>query len=120
MVTIAVTAEHKDEPRVAVSPETIKKLSALGCAVKVQSGSGARSRFSDAQLAAQGATIVATAAEALKGADILLKVGRPDNAEIAQLKPGAIVTAMADPYGDRAGLEALASTKAAIFSIARA
>ena len=90
MVTIAVTAEGSSEPRVAISPETVKKFVALGCVVKVQSGAGLRSRFSDGVLAAQGATIVATAAEALTGADILLKVRRPDVAEIAQLKPGEI------------------------------
>ena len=44
MITIAVTAEASHEPRVAVSPETVKKLVALGCAVKVQSGAGSRSR----------------------------------------------------------------------------
>lgn len=117
MVTIAVTAEHSDEPRVAVSPETVKKLTALGCTVKVQAGAGLRSRFSDAQLAAQGAVIVPTAGEALNGADILLKVRRPDVAEIAQLKPNAIVAAMAEPYGDRAALDALAASKASIFSM---
>ena len=68
-------------------------------------------------LAAQGATIVPTAAEALAGADILLKVRRPANTEIVQLKPGAIVAAMADPYGDRSALDALAATKASIFSM---
>ena len=117
MVTIAVTAEHGDEPRVAISPETVKKFAALGCTVKVQSGAGLRSRFSDSQLAAQGATIVPSASDALAGADILLKVRRPDAIEIAQLKPGAIVAAMAEPYGDRAALDALAATKAAIFSM---
>ena len=40
MVTIAVTAERDDEPRVAVSPETVKKLGALGATVRVQSGAG--------------------------------------------------------------------------------
>ena len=117
MVTIAVTAEPGDEPRFAASPETVKKFAGLGCTVKIASGAGSRSRFSDAQLAAQGATIVPTAAEALAGADILLKVRRPDAAEIAQLKPGAIVAAIVDPYGDRGALEALAATKASIFAM---
>jgi H+-translocating NAD(P) transhydrogenase subunit alpha len=117
MVTIAVTAEAADEPRVAVSPETVKKLVALGCTVRVQSGAGLRSRFGDGALAAQGAQIVATADEALSGADILLKVRRPELAEIAKLKPGAIVAAMADPYGERGLLDALAASKASVFSM---
>ena len=54
MVTIAVTAERDGEPRVAVSPETVKKLTALGCLVKVQAGAGARSRFADDALKAAG------------------------------------------------------------------
>lgn len=117
MVTIAVTHEPQDEPRTAVSPETVKKLKALGCTIKVQAGSGARSRFSDEALAAQGATIVPTAAEALSGADILIKVRRPDASEISQLKPGAVVAAILDPYGDRAALESLAGTKASLFAM---
>ena len=117
MVTIAVTAEGTDEPRVAVSPETVKKLTALGAHVKVQSGAGNRSRFSDEALAAQGAEIAASAAEALRDADILLKVRRPRPDEVKGLKPGAIVAAMLDPYGDRAGLEALAAANAALFSM---
>jgi NAD(P) transhydrogenase subunit alpha len=77
MVTIAVTGEREGEPRVAVSPETVKKLTGLGCTVRVQAGAGGGARFSDAALAAQGATIAGSAAETLSGADILLKVRRP-------------------------------------------
>ncbi len=117
MVTIAVTAEGTDEPRVAVSPETVKKLTALGAKVKVEAGAGARSRFSDEVLKAQGAEIAATAADALRDADILLKVRRPSADEVKALKPGALVIAMLDPYGDRPGLEALAGTNAALFSM---
>lgn len=65
MATIAVTAEGDGEARVAVSPETVRKLTALGCAVRVQAGAGARSRFADDALAAQGAMIAASPAEAL-------------------------------------------------------
>jgi NAD(P) transhydrogenase subunit alpha len=117
MVTIAVTAEGSDEPRVAVSPETVKKLSALGAKVKVQSGAGLRSGFSDAILAAQGAEIAATAADALAGADILLKVRRPTLEELKSLKPGTIVAAMIDPYSDRAALDLAAQSGASLFSM---
>lgn len=116
MVTIAVTAEGPDEPRVAVSPETVKKLAGLGARVRVAAGAGQRSRFPDAALAAAGAEIAATAAEALAGADILLKVRRPSVEEVRQLKPGALVAAILDPY-DTAGLEPLAATGASLFSM---
>lgn len=117
MVTIAVTAEGADEPRVAVSPETVKKLTALGCKVRVEAGAGGRSRFSDDALKAQGAEIVSSAADAVRDADILLRVRRPKTDELSGLKPGAIVAAMLDPFGDRAGLADLATSNAALFSM---
>jgi len=66
MTIIAVTSEGQSEPRTAVSPETVKKLKALGCTVRVESGAGQRSRFSDEALAAAGAEMMKTAAEALE------------------------------------------------------
>ncbi len=117
MVTIAVTSESADEPRVAISPDTVKKLTALGAKVKVQSGAGLRSRFSDDALRAQGAEISASAAEAIEGADILLKVRRPDDTELRALKPGAFVAAMIEPYGDAAQLASAASIGATLFSM---
>jgi NAD(P) transhydrogenase subunit alpha len=117
MVTIAVTAEAEDEPRVAVSPETAKKLVGLGATVKVEAGAGERSRFSDEVLKAQGAQIVATARDALADADILLKVRRPSLEEMKSLKPGAIVVAMLDPFGDRPQLELAAQSGASLFSM---
>ena len=117
MVTIAVTAERDGEPRVAVSPETVKKLTALGLAVKVEAGAGAGSRFSDDLLRAQGAQIAPTASAALTGADILLKVRRPTTDEVKSLKSGAIVAAMLAPYDDRDGLDALAGTGAVLMAM---
>ncbi|MCH9765008.1 MAG: Re/Si-specific NAD(P)(+) transhydrogenase subunit alpha [Alphaproteobacteria bacterium] len=117
MVVIAVTKEPEAEPRVAVSPETVKKFKNLGATVKVQSGAGVRSGFSDADLKAQGAEIVASAAEALNGADILLRVGRPEADDVAQLKDGAIVTAILSPHDDRDQLNALAGAGASLFSM---
>jgi len=117
MVTIAVTSEGADEPRVAISPDTVKKLTALGAKVKVQSGAGLRSRFSDEALKAQGAEISVSAAEAIQGADILLKVRRPEEAELRALQPGGMVAAMIDPYGDAGVLAAAAATGATLFSM---
>jgi H+-translocating NAD(P) transhydrogenase subunit alpha len=117
MTIIAVTSEGQSESRTAVSPETVKKLKALGCTVRVESGAGQRSRFSDEVLAGAGAQIMKTAAETLAGADILLKVRRPSVDEVKGLKPGAMVAAMINPHDDRAGLDALAGSGANVFSM---
>ncbi|MET0407450.1 MAG: Re/Si-specific NAD(P)(+) transhydrogenase subunit alpha [Hyphomicrobium sp.] len=116
MVTIAVTSEPADEPRVAVSPDTVKKFAALGAVVRIEQGAGLKSRFSDDAYRAAGAEVVGKA-EALAGADILLAVRRPLAADVQALKPGAIVAGMIDPFGDRGGLDALAGTGATVFSM---
>ena len=117
MVMIAVTREGPDESRVAVSPESVKKLLGFGATVTVEAGAGLRSRFSDDALRAAGATIAATASEALAGADILLKVRRPSVDEVKALKPGAMVAAMLAPFDDRPGLDTLAATGVALLSM---
>lgn len=116
MVTIAVTSEPADEPRVAVSPDTVKKFANLGAVIRIEQGAGLRSRFSDDAYRAAGAEIVGRA-EALSGADILLAVRRPAADDIRSLKAGAIVAGMIDPYGAREGLDALAGTGATVFSM---
>jgi H+-translocating NAD(P) transhydrogenase subunit alpha len=117
MVTIAVTAESEGETRVAVSPDTVKKLVTLGCVVRVQSGAGLRSRFADDALKAAGAEIAPTAAATLAGADVLFKVRRPSMDEAKALKPGALAMAILAPFDDRPGLDALATTGAHLFSM---
>ncbi len=84
MIVVAATAESGDESRVALSPETTKKLIALGCEVKIQAGAGERSHFLDQAFVDAGAQIVPSAADALMGADVVLKVRRPSAAELAR------------------------------------
>jgi len=117
MINIAVTAEAGDETRVAVSPETVKKFTGLGAKVIVQSGAGERSRFSDQVLKDAGAEIAASASEAAGKADILLAVRRPSMETMKALKPGAVVVAMMDPFGERAALDELAGTGTTTFTM---
>ncbi len=116
MVTIAVTTEGESEPRVAASPETVKKLVGLGCTVRIEAGAGKRSRVLDADYATAGAEIVSTGSAA-EGADILLKVRRPSEAEVKALKPDGFTASLLSPHDDRAGLEALAATGRSLFSM---
>jgi NAD(P) transhydrogenase subunit alpha len=117
MVTVAVTPEGADETRVAISPETVKKLVGLGAAVRIVSGIGRASGLSDEIFAAAGASIVADVAAAVADADILLKVSRPSPEEVARLKPDAVVVAMLAPYDDRPGLEALSASGRSLFAM---
>ena len=64
---------------------------------------------------AAGARLV-PADEAL-GADVVLKVRRPSAAEIARLKPGALVVATMDPYGHREAIEAMAKAGVSAFAM---
>ena len=110
MATIAVTTERRaGETRVAMVPEAVKKLVAAGFAVTVETGAGTAAAYPDADYLAAGATRAPDAKTAIDGADILFKVRSPSDAEIASLKPGAIVVALLNPYQERPGLDALAA-----------
>ena len=75
---IAVPAENLSvETRVAVTPETIKKLAALGAEVVVQTGAGSASGIPDADFEAAGAKIAGSLTEAVAGAQVVLAVRRP-------------------------------------------
>ena len=119
---IAVPAEiDLGEPRVAATPDTVKRLLALGAPgafqVAVESGAGVNSGILDADYAAAGATIAPSAFDALSGADVVLKVRRPTEAELSSYKPGALVFAIMDPYGHDAALAAMAQAGIASFAM---
>jgi len=113
---IAVPAEH-DEPRVAATPETVKKFAALGATVVVEKGAGVQSLIPDADYQAAGATIAPDAASAVRDADIVLKVRRPAESELFAYKPGALVIGTLDPYDHEADIRALAAANVAAFAM---
>ncbi len=118
MITIAVPAEgDKGEKRVALSPETAKKFTALGCRVRVQAGAGAGANFSDAEFKEAGARVEKSAAATLKGADIILTVRRPAASALKGVAKGAILACILDPFSDKAGLSALMKTGMTLFSM---
>jgi NAD(P) transhydrogenase subunit alpha len=113
---IAVPAEA-DEPRVAATPETVKKFIALGATFSVQAGAGVGSLLPDADYVAAGATIAPDAASTVRDADIVLRVRRPTAAELATYKPGTLVIATMDPYGHEDAIEAMAAANVAAFAM---
>lgn len=121
---IAIPTERSaNEPRVAATPETVKKLAALGLDVIVESGAGVRSRYPDSQYQEAGATIAPDAQTTLADADIVLKVQRPlragegDMDELALLKRGALLIGILNPYQTRDAVEAYAKAGITAFAM---
>jgi NAD(P) transhydrogenase subunit alpha len=117
-VAIAVTRERREgETRCAVTPETVRKLIALGATVTVEAGTGAGSSIPDADYAEAGATVAPDTLATLRGADIVLKVRGPTAQETSALKPGAVVVALLDAWRDKETVTALAQANATAFAM---
>lgn len=104
---VAIPKERREhERRVAATPDTVKKLIALGADVAVEVGAGVSSRITDAAYESAGARMVSDLTELLGDADIVLKVqrpllgeaGQPD--ELAPMKKGALLIAGLSPYAE--------------------
>jgi NAD(P) transhydrogenase subunit alpha len=111
---IAVAREIDPEPRVAATPDTVKKLAALGAEIVVEQGAGLKSGVLDTDYSAAGATV---SQNAVGDADVVLKVRRPANGEAATYKRGALVIAIMDPYGNDAALAELAKAGVTAFAM---
>jgi H+-translocating NAD(P) transhydrogenase subunit alpha len=112
---IAVAREADPaEDRVAATAETVKKLKALGAEVAVEPGAGLKSGIPDAEFTAAGASV---SADAVTGADVVLRVRRPNASELARYKKGALVIAIMDPYGNESALKAMADAGVTAFAM---
>ena len=115
---IAVPAENPAiETRVAATPETIRKLTALGGQITVQAGAGAASGIPDAEFEGAGATIAHSFSAAIEGAQVILAVRRPAASDLSGAAPGAAVIAIMDPYGQDEALAQLAQAGLATFAM---
>ena len=107
MIVFVPKESRSGETRVAASPDTVKKMVALGFNVHVEKGAGDSSRISDADYKSAGAT--AATAKSAGSADVVLKVLRPTPAEAKKYKKGALVLASMDPFGNEAEVKAMAT-----------
>ncbi len=114
---IAVLSDAPSETRVAATPETVKKYRTLGAEVAVQRDAGKAAGFPDSEFEASGATIAADPGAAIRDADVILTVRRPDAAALAGAKPGALAIAIMDPHGHEAELRALAQAGVSAFAM---
>lgn len=115
---LAVPKERSEnETRVAAVPDTVKKLTALGFDVVVESGAGDASYIPDDSYKEAGATIVGSAAEALKDADVIFKVRPPTDEELGHMKSGALLAAILNPYKEADAIQKYAKAGIAAFAM---
>ena len=108
---------HAGEDRASVTPETVKKLVRLGAELIIESGAGVGAGFSDEDYAAEGATIEADRDSLLASADMVLRLRKPELAEIAKLKPGCIHVSYLDPFNEHDLIKAFAEHKVTAISM---
>ncbi|MGV9005848.1 MAG: Re/Si-specific NAD(P)(+) transhydrogenase subunit alpha [Brevundimonas sp.] len=117
-IAIAVTRERREgETRCALTPETAKKLIAMGATVTVEAGTGAGSSIPDADYVEAGATVAKDTKAVLDRADILLKVRGPTAQETSAMKPGTIVVALLDAFRDKDTVAAMAGANLTSFAM---
>ena len=102
------------ETRVAITPETVKKLKALGHTIRIQSSAGVAASVPDEAFQAAGAEI--TDAAGAYAADIVLKVRCPEESEVPLLKASSVLVGMLNPF-DPAGLQRLATAQLTSFAL---
>lgn len=100
---------NNGEKRVAATPDSIKRLRAKfkALTILVESGAGAQAFFPDAAYTAAGAEIADT--QAAFDADIVLKVQRPTENEVARMHRGALLISHIEPFSDDKLMEKLAA-----------
>jgi H+-translocating NAD(P) transhydrogenase subunit alpha len=114
---IAVPVEQQPgEARVALVPESVKKLIATGVEIGVEPGAGEQAGFLDADYKAVGASIM-DRATLLRGTDLLVCVNRPEPADFGNLKAGAVIVGFLRPLDEPAALEPIISRQLSAFAM---
>lgn len=115
MNKILVCVEPEEETRVALIPADIKKLIAMNLEVAVVSGAGVKSGFCDDDYVKAGATIVATNDEGYDGADIVVRIIKPDSVE--GLSEDTLHVSYLDPFNEKQLLSEMVAQKVQAVSL---
>lgn len=115
---VAVLRERRaHEKRVAATPDSVKKLIALGLDVVVEAGAGSACSIPDSAYAAAGASVESSTARTLEGATLVLKVQRPllqgesELDELDLMAPGSLLVGMLAPYSHAPALNLYAQAQ---------
>jgi proton-translocating NAD(P)+ transhydrogenase subunit alpha len=114
---IAVPREQQQgEARVALAPESVKKLVAAGAEVGIETGAGVHAGFPDADYQTAGASLMSRT-DLLPEADILACVNRPEPNDFTKLKQGAVIIGFLKPLDEPAALEPIVARKLTAFAM---
>jgi H+-translocating NAD(P) transhydrogenase subunit alpha len=117
MQIVVLKESNADEIRVALVPESVKKLVGAGHKVSVEAGAGSNAGASDNDYVNAGAEISAEREDLLGKADVLLAINRPDDDTLSKLKTGAVVVALLRPLDEPEKLQAFIDRNLSAFSL---
>jgi H+-translocating NAD(P) transhydrogenase subunit alpha len=104
------------ERRVALVPESVKKLIQAGYDVSIEAGAGETAGYPDAAYRDAGAAVETDSASLLGSADLVLKMGAPTAAEVSSMRQGAIYLGSLMPLRNPEVAQALAQRRITAFS----
>lgn len=99
MILFVPIEKDAEETRSALDPTAAKKLVNLGISVKVESGLGQRSGYTDSDYTEAGAEVISRT-EGLAEADVVIRVNKPDPAEISAQREGSLHVSFLDPFNE--------------------
>ena len=113
MTKILIPVETSSgERRVSATPESVKKLKTLGCDIYIESSAGKLSGFSDLSYEESGGTIISNLDQKIWGeADLIFCVQTPSEDNLTNLKKGAVLLGLLNPYGNKELLRIINNNK---------
>jgi NAD(P) transhydrogenase subunit alpha len=117
MNIVVLRETQPGEARVALMPESVKKLVALKASVLIESGAGLAAARTDDDFREADAQISSDRKELIESADILVTVNRPEPSVFSQLKPGAIILGFLRPLDEPQALEPALGARLTTFAM---
>jgi NAD(P) transhydrogenase subunit alpha len=117
MNIVVLRETQPGEARVALMPESVRKIVVLKAAVNVETGAGLGAARTDDDYTQAGAGILADRAKLLQSADVLASVNRPQNEDLNRLKQGAVVLGFLRPLDEPAALEPALARHLSTFAV---
>ena len=111
-----VKENDSQETRVAILPESLTQLTELGIEVVFESGLGSSLGISDSAYVSAGGQ-VGTHSRLLESCAVILRIGRPENSEISQMKDGTIYIGFLDPFNQAELVQFLADSRVSTISM---